>query len=941
MSEKKIFISSPGDVKAERDAAEKVINEVGKEFQARWRLQTIRWDKDSAGVMLDARLSPQEAVNRQLPLPSECDIVIVILWSRMGTPLTVSHINKADGTVFLSGTEWEYCDAADRRQQQPDGKPAIWVFHCNRPVPDELAKAVSFNEQQNNLKDFLDRICAGGRGGFHTYTTVDEFAAIVKHGLRNHLQCKHFVFAAPQLDNRDSLVGRAEKMKDLIDKLIAGHDQALVYLPGVGKTTLACVIAHNPKLRGTFGGVLWADVGKDTDLESVMKRWAKALEISEEIISTLATFNDWYKAIRDEISSRSNLLIVLDDIWSLDDGAQFRSLGRQCTYLMTTRNRGIAEQLCGVTNVVDIDPLTHEQSLQLLQAYARDEIEEAERQHKKLLDQIIESLDGLPLALEVAGKNLRGKFKLGAPERLKRALERAQEAGSLFHDQDRNVDDWGSRRLIPLLDSYYDELANDDLRKGLRALSVFRPNPHSFTATMSDTICAVDDEQLEELEYAGFIKLRDDGQYLMHRAINEYANVKLSSEERMELHTRALQYYEDTLNKIIADIAGKDMLSYASWYRYENAEWQGLQQARLYHLAAARPDGDRAVGLAILRIYFDAFWWWGYYQPFAFCDALIEKWQHKTQAKETKKLLKTLREFGNSYPEGDDTKKKGCSSWIEVRRALESLRKGAELDGEVSSLSPEQQHIRGLMDLFLAESYAYALVPEFQNAIQSYESACSIFEALGDDWVHSWILFYFADLLKDIGATEVERESNCAKACSHCETSIRLAENMPLLERDPEILGNVYRTLGDIDYSLHNYTRAAKNYFHASAYAYAFNGIPNQPDTYTAEFYGEITGKVGSRVVKLLNTNEVAGRQMFDHLNTCWSPYKDREQQSLSINAALATENDVVAYLFPATPTKDDAENNSTVYRDKVRKVVNDAMFAPDCKHPPISAIHN
>jgi formylglycine-generating enzyme required for sulfatase activity len=56
-----------------------------------------------------ATLSPQEAVNRGLPKPSECDLTVVILWSRMGTPL--SEPLKPDGTRYLSGTEWEYADA--------------------------------------------------------------------------------------------------------------------------------------------------------------------------------------------------------------------------------------------------------------------------------------------------------------------------------------------------------------------------------------------------------------------------------------------------------------------------------------------------------------------------------------------------------------------------------------------------------------------------------------------------------------------------------------------------------------------------------------------------------------------------------------------------------------------------------------------------------------
>ena len=64
----RVFISSPGDVADERNLARRLL---------------------------------KEAVNRFGCRPSECDIVIVVLWSRLGTQL------KIDGTSYLSGTEYE------------------------------------------------------------------------------------------------------------------------------------------------------------------------------------------------------------------------------------------------------------------------------------------------------------------------------------------------------------------------------------------------------------------------------------------------------------------------------------------------------------------------------------------------------------------------------------------------------------------------------------------------------------------------------------------------------------------------------------------------------------------------------------------------------------------------------------------------------------------
>ncbi len=54
-----------------------------------------------------AQLEPQAAVERGLPKPSECDIVVGIFWARMGSPLPPGKYKKPDGGEYLSGTEYE------------------------------------------------------------------------------------------------------------------------------------------------------------------------------------------------------------------------------------------------------------------------------------------------------------------------------------------------------------------------------------------------------------------------------------------------------------------------------------------------------------------------------------------------------------------------------------------------------------------------------------------------------------------------------------------------------------------------------------------------------------------------------------------------------------------------------------------------------------------
>jgi hypothetical protein len=74
-------------------------------FRGKVDLQVIAWDQPGVEVPMDVTMTPQKAIESGLPKPSECDIVIVLLWSRIGTLLPPDY-TKPNGERYLSGTEW-------------------------------------------------------------------------------------------------------------------------------------------------------------------------------------------------------------------------------------------------------------------------------------------------------------------------------------------------------------------------------------------------------------------------------------------------------------------------------------------------------------------------------------------------------------------------------------------------------------------------------------------------------------------------------------------------------------------------------------------------------------------------------------------------------------------------------------------------------------------
>src|SRR5262245_47308896 len=130
----RVFLASPGDVSGERVVARQVLEQLPYDRGLRDRISVgvVAWDHPGSETPMLATMTPQAAIAKGLPKPSDCDIVIVVLWSRMGTPLPADDPKwlKADGTRYMSGTEWEYLDALAAHQRT--GRPEILVYRCTR-----------------------------------------------------------------------------------------------------------------------------------------------------------------------------------------------------------------------------------------------------------------------------------------------------------------------------------------------------------------------------------------------------------------------------------------------------------------------------------------------------------------------------------------------------------------------------------------------------------------------------------------------------------------------------------------------------------------------------------------------------------------------------------------------------------------------------------------
>lgn len=217
----RIFISSPGDVKTERQKTRSIINRIASELGIP---VSIRYAAllDSDDEETDPKppghgtgelvLYPyfweyqsyqaDEGYQEQIHRPDRFDLVVCILWAKMGSKLSAKFENP-DGSTPRSGTEFEIQWASHARKRalaaNPDRKPseirpALFVYR-NRNEPKFPAKPKELRNEQIEQYDMLEEFVAGWQrasdgsfqGAFNSYWDLGEFEEKFDAHLRDFL----------------------------------------------------------------------------------------------------------------------------------------------------------------------------------------------------------------------------------------------------------------------------------------------------------------------------------------------------------------------------------------------------------------------------------------------------------------------------------------------------------------------------------------------------------------------------------------------------------------------------------------------------------------------------------------------------------------------------------------------------------------------------------
>jgi tetratricopeptide (TPR) repeat protein len=764
-------------------------------------------------------------------------------------------------------------------------------------------------------------------------------------------------------------VGRTTYIDAIKERLQAGDKQIVLgQSPGIGKTALAAFLTHDPDLRAYFqGGVLWAGLGQAPNISALIGEWLLVLGLPFEQVMNLESDLARKESLA-RVIGRRRMLLVLDDAWEESDLECFMldsTIAPNCAYLITTRRKGLIESLQASEPYL-LPILSKEEGLQLLSALAP----EALNDHAEDAEQLVMSAGGMPLALVLMGKYLRSQSRGGQRRRAQHAIEKLRDEAarleletvqSPLYQPEGPLSDV-PLSLLAMLSVNYSEL-DESAQRAFLTLSIHKPKPSVFTDDFRKAM-GVDDADFEQLLECGLIdearltaedvsfyegyetgyssKMGQEmAQYEAEETFYEIVNiVKDFSRIRMaelfdaslirDLHRRAAEYYSQWLKDF--ENNNSDATPYERMYRYVWPRWQFVMGQLIDHLGEVDP---HSAEMQFATLYFDAFWWWGNYLEFPFCEQLL-KWGEQYHHKADWVWMDYVVRFHEAYPTGYtihyDYEDK--DRWHEVQKMLEALSAYAEANRPAEltdAMKAQYQHLRMVISIFMAEAFQYQDVHD-PRAEEYYQQALVLIDHNDKDnddfWNIPWLYWHLSTLYLQQGH-DAE-----AQAAAHQALEWAVKEIEAPCQRDNEVIANAYRVLADVLFRAEDYESAFTHYGWAVFYAWGFHACPNTPNFYSLKFHDEMLQRVGTRLRQLKDQSGfVVAEQAYQALCNFWQGVYEvlRDEPGLEGVFRWETEGDLEQFLgdgvdaevaphlsiLPALPSKEaiNAGLDSTYYQ--------------------------
>lgn len=341
------------------------------------------------------------------------------------------------------------------------------------------------------------------------------------------------------------LVGREGDMSRLIARLShvesgtdTGPRQRLIIVrgwPGVGKTSITRAIAHSPDLAAMFpDGVLWTALGPSPPILAELIAWGRALGDPDLLLSRdVAEASHRLAGLLRE----RRMLLIVDDVWDAGHLTPFVVGGGRCATLVTTRITQVADQVAPTPDdIYRLDVLTEDESLKLLDMLAPKVV----ASHQAECRQLVRELEGLPLALQVAGRILRLEHDRGwsVAELLSELRESAATLLASQAPADTTAMNDGINPTVTALLNKSTDCLDAMTRRRFASLAPFAPKPALFELEDIVAVWRTDESDarrtIDILVDRGLLESLGDGDFQIHQILVQHARTLIRRRKNHE-----------------------------------------------------------------------------------------------------------------------------------------------------------------------------------------------------------------------------------------------------------------------------------------------------------------------------------------------------------------------------------------------------------------------
>ena len=264
-------------------------------------------------------------------------------------------------------------------------------------------------------------------------------------------------------------------------------------------------------------GVLWAAAGELPNPLGELLAWMRALGVEFKGLSN--RLEDITAEIRSLLRERQ-ILLIIDDILEVSAAIPFKVAGPRCSTLITTRSAEVARELATApSDVYRLGELDERKGLELLTLLAPSVVKE----HHAELRQLVADLEGLPLALQVAGRLLHAEaqFDWGGIQNLLAELTAKSKLLSAIAPEDRYDRRTGITPTVSLLLERSTDRLDPQMRNRFADLGAFASKPATFDLKAMHSVWQATDiddakETARKLADRGLLEPTGVGRFQMH-----------------------------------------------------------------------------------------------------------------------------------------------------------------------------------------------------------------------------------------------------------------------------------------------------------------------------------------------------------------------------------------------------------------------------------------